>query len=857
MKKYQSGDLKLFVPKPVTTSEKLTNLLKSEFSSQQQSRSIDIKSLQNLEKYAKRLASELSFNPAKINFDQLSKEHLLTYALLLISDAKSYIINESPNLYQTNQLSISIIARSFGVPQSDDTETLLSSIGSKFKIYDSNSIGDELAERLLCVPKIVAYFGLDKKDPNILFNPDKLCDSIRRKCENNTFFDRIVANLGLPADATESQVMKSIARLMQFRNQPEQIQFLKMQNQELRDKFTSIKKLTQNSKESINSPTSISPQNSSRFSNSDLEGKVDDLEILVQNLKKQNAELKKQLRDPMQYAEKYKQANKQLEKQLESQIAEIADITLNRKNLITVIKKQSQLITEYEKSLSEKDSNQLASQILKLRQIQAPPVDDHIFEVILDSIENAPPDIVDGVLKINKNASLNRIDKVKKIVAFFIDEIRKERQSVGIGKSSQGECERLITAMHSQLRFLENLVSCDDDIHLLFEEADEARTAIQEQVVNIESFLNQHAKGFVEDANIFDTLQLNVNPLELSKRIQSFLDRYPTIRTPEGDELFVMLRMSLAANGILRRFAITTRNQAEKQTHDLRALTKRLEKARIEREKRNAYSQQIINNEIERREIAENNLQKVKRLIQSSNGKLNDNPQLIEFIDQRISESTTENEYQKSIERQLSQALQELSKAQQYIDESKEITAAQEANLNEEYQQEIERRNTVIETSVVKINSLEKEVDSLNEKLAFFQVLNDKLNKELSDITEKHNQTVKQIKAELHEKYTKENDDNLLIEAQKSDLQQQRVDKMLTTIKEMKSTIAEKDAVIEKLNKHLAKQKASNKKLDQLLRETQKKQISTEYEFKILQQRVQELEDKLHENASDEEELIY
>lgn len=849
MKKQSQNDFSRTKLQLTQTSQKLIELLNKAFSGSELSPGLNFKVLQSLMKYTNRLASDISFNPNKMDPENLDHEQLLAYSLYLIANTQASIINQNPKISTTNLLAISNLAKAFGVPVTDDSDSLLTSISLKFKIDDPYRIGDELTERLLCVPRIITYFGLDKKDPQLLFDPDNLCEVIQKKCEDSSFLDRIISLLNLPPQSTESSVIKFLTKKLSLEDQKQEIEVLKKQNDELRNKLNERK-----ARSLLDSPRKQDQIDYNleleytKKKNTELQEYSSKLETELQSLKKKVAELEKETKNPLQNLRELRNTNKLLENQIESQSHEIQEIMKNRKDLLLLIRKQSQILAQYDRVISSKPSPQTPPTVRNLRSIQSPPVDDKIFDVIADAIENAPPDVVDGVLKITKSAKYTKTEKVKKIILFFINEIRKQRQSVTVDKVNKGECERLVTAMHSQLRFLENLVSCDDDINLLFEEPDEARKAIQEQVIRIEQFLKQNARGFVEDANIFDSLQLNANPLELSKRLQSFLDRYPTIRTPEGDELFVMLRMSLAANGILRRFAITTRNQAEKQMSDIRGLTNELEKIKAERERSTGYMLQQINEEAGRREAAEQNLRQVKLLLKSSSGKLNNNQTLCDFIDKISIENADADEYQLNLEQQLSQALQELSKAQAQIEASKDVPI-QDESLHEELQQQIEKQLNEIDQLMEKINALTDQIDKLNQQLASSQFKNDKLSKELSELKDKYNAKIKQLKKDMNEKMAQEAASINKTENEKCEMLKQTIDKMKESRKVLKASLAEKDALIKKLNDDLEIQKDSYARLDELLRLTQKNQMSTQYEYKLLQKKVQLLEEKNEENS--------
>ena len=839
--KFSPSDFQ-FSRQPFSTQEKLIRALKENFSSSESVDGVNTKKLEELQKYARRFATEMGY-VSNENPDKFDREHLLTYALFKLTNAQFWIMNQCPQLYQANELAINNFAKSFGVPKSSDSETLLDSIAAKFRIEDSSNIGEELTKRLLFVPKILTNFGLDKRDYDLLFDVDNLCSAIRKKCENTSFLDRVIEMLDLPSYTSEVKVQQILAKIIK---EKDTINLLKSQNYELHEKVNSLKTKSLN-----NSPPKQVYFNfeleETRRKNLELSNANRNLENEIQSLKVKIIELENKASNTYQIRNNVNNAVDLLRKQLDNQRKEIEKDSQNTKDLLMTIQRQGQLIAQYDRLLGEKEQNNSPLMIGKLRKVQSTIVEDRVFDIIVDTIENAPPDLVDGILKIIKSGKLTKVDKLKKIILFFIDEVRKQRQSVGSIKSNKGECQRIITAMHSQLRFLENLVSCDEDIQLLFEQPDDAKKAIQDQVTRIEQFLKQNAKGFIEDANIFDTLQLNADPLELSKRLKSFLDKFPKLSTPEGEELFVMLRMSLAANGILRRFAITTRNQTEKQMNDIHMLNNELDKARADRERRTGYMLQQINEEVARREKAEYNLNKIRLMMKSNNGK--NTPQIMEMLERTSDIPTDSDEYRQSLEKQLSQALSELSKAKAEI-EAKE-SPIKDARLQEDLQSQVEKQMQEINRLMKTIDSLHNDIDHLKEELASSQVKTDKLTKELNNTREKYQTRIRQMKADFNDKISKETEYNTRSEKQKIEQLKETIQKMRANRQNLKAVIGEKEskismleASIKQLTDDIQNQKNSYEKLDALLKETQTKQMSSEFQCKMLQQKTKNLEER-------------
>lgn len=823
----------------LSVTDKTRKLLREEFNNQTSPNEPSKESLDLLRSYANSMALENGVS-VQDSLDDMNDDHLLIYSLLILSNSQYQILQNNPDIINANQLAIANIASSFGVPQQIDSEMLLQSIATRFNIKNYDKIGEEIKNRLLCMPKLISKFGLDKSDPNLLFNPDNLFLAIRNKCEDSSFLDRLTDFLDLPNDTSEETVIRYLSKKLELEDQTDTILILKKQNKELRDKISDLKSASKIQPQAVQSPTRSTDSDTKLYEAEKqladrkatvLQVKVNSLESEVESLKAQIEKMRYCPNESLNEMKMLKESNSFLEKQFNNQIQELKNGSDNRRELIRIIQKQSQLIYEYDKMLSDRSKNELISP--RLRKIVLPPVDDQTISTICDSIENAPSEIVDEILKILNSENLTKLDKVKRTIEYFIDKIRKEQQKVSNAANNNGSFKNLVYAMHSQLHFLENLIDCDEDIQFLFDDPEEAKKSLMHQANQINEFLATDAKGFVEDANIFDSMQLNADPQEISDHLNSFFDKYKKIQTNEGEELLVLLRQAFAVNSILRRFALTARNQCEKQSNDIRLLVSEFKRLQDSRNQIVSTMKLQVEKESQARQTAELNVKKLKALIKSN-----------AEIMQREAKARGNPD---DLRRELVQAKAELQKVSNELEEEKE----NKAKLND-YQ----------------IQSLNKDVKNLNSKLAASHDENEQLKEQLNyqkeefDRKEKsYNQKIELLKQTID---VQNNDiSELQEERKKSEIIRQKFNKLqikhqsdIDTVADLTAKVKRLETACSKLANESQTQNENSLQLDEQLKQAQSKILSKEFDEKLHQQKIISLQKEIEREKQNFEAII-
>ncbi|OHT01292.1 hypothetical protein TRFO_31922 [Tritrichomonas foetus] len=881
----------------LSTSEKVLKLLREHFTGLSGPEDASKKALDSLTKYINRLAFEkgisLTNSPEKFNRDDL-----LIYSLLTLTKAQANILDENPQIQKTNQLAIANFAASFGVPFADDSETLLQSIAYKFDIEDQDKIGEEIANRLLCMPKLLSNFGLDKHDPNLLFNPDNLTSSIRRKCEDTSFLDRLNSFLDLPKETDENTILEYLSKKLQIEDQTGAIIQLKKQNRELKEKISELKVTIATS---INNNINSNTQNNktmeelTRSRNTEkefmdrkatvLQIRIDNLEQECQKLKEKLEEQEKAPKAAIKEMQALNQANNALERQFAAQIEELKFGSDNRVDLINIIQKQSHLLYMYDQMVN----GQIPTSAERLRTITSPAVDDDIYSVICDAVENAPADIVDNVLKILKDHKLTRNEKVRHVIYFFIDANRKQKQITESKGSNNESYQRLVNAMHSQLHFLESLINCEDDIQFLFNDSDGAKKSMQHIASQIHNFLKNNAKGFVEDANIFDSLQLNTDPLQMNDHLMSFFDNYETIKTEEGEELFALLRQSFAANAILRRFAITTRNQCEKQSNDIKSLMAEFKRTQESRAFTISSLQHKYEEEANLRTKAESNVKKLKALIKanalavqqarssaSSNTDVANEKLLYSPILPKDDTPTTTSAT--PTDKSATPTAKTTSSPTPQANTNTTTTTSNNNANNSNYNNANPNNSTnnvsnqvneeALKEKEEEIKKLTNEIEKLNNQSKSQETEIYKLKGQINDLVNKHEKRVNELSHSLNE--LQENIENhekiqaeLQMERKKNELIQQKCNKLqlkhqnnMDLVSDLNNKIKTLETIKTKLSENAKVEQGRSKQLDEQLRQAQSKILSNEFSEKLQEQKIKSLQKEIERERQSFESII-
>lgn len=823
----------------LSTTEKIRKLLRDEFSDLTGPNEAKKESLDLLREYSISLASEKGIT-LHDSLEGMDDNKLLIYSLLVLSNSQHQILEANPDIINANQLAIANIASSFGVPQQIDSETLLQSIATRFNIANYRKIGEEIKNRLLCMPKLISKFGLDKSDPKLLFNPENLYLAIRKKCEDTSFLERLTDFLDLPNGTSEEIVLRYISKKLELEDQTDTILILKKQNKELRDKISDLKSASKIQSPYSQSPTKLNDSNSKLFEAEKqladrkatlLQVKVNSLESENESLKSQIEKMKNNPSEFSNYIRDLKKSNSLLEKQFSEQIQELKNGSDNRCELIRLINKQTQLLFEYDKMLSNCNKGNLSPP--RLRQIVLPPVDDRTISTICDSIENAPPEILDDVLKILNNENLTKLDKVKNTIEFFVEKIKYQQQQVIDSANNSGSFQNLVNAMHSQLHFLENLIDCDEDIQFLFDDPEEAKKSLIRQADQINEFLATDAKGFVEDANIFDSMQLNADPQEISEHLNAFFNKYQKMRTNEGKELLALLRQAFTVNSILRRFALTARNQCEKQSNDIRLMVAEFKRLQESKNQTVATMKLQLDSESQARQTAELNVRKLKALIKSN----------AEAMQREVKTRGNPEDLRK----QLLQTKAELEK------------------VNIELQEEKENKTQLNDSQ---IQSLNKDIKNLNSQLVSSHDENEQLKEQLNyqkeDFERKeksYNQKIDLLKQTIE---VQNNDiSELQEERKKSELLRQKFNKLqikhqsdIENVADLTAKVKRLEAAYTKLNDESLTQNENSMQLDEQLKQAQSKILSKEFDEKLHQQKISSLQKEIEREKMNFEAII-
>lgn len=431
-----------------------------------------------------------------------------------------------------------------------------------------------------------------------------------------------------------------------------------------------------------------------------------------------------------------------------------------------------------------------------------------------EAIENAPSDIVDRILKILNNENYTNPEKVKKSIEYFIARIRKQQQMIksNVGNDSY---QRLLNAFHSQLHFLENLVSFDDDVQFLFSDPDEAKQSLLHQAEQIKKFLDNEGKGFAEDANIFNSMALNVDPMKMDEQLQAFFDHYTEIKTIEGQELFVLLRQAFAVNSILRRFSLTLRNQVEKLSSYIRVMSSESKKLQELKNQTVTSLNDQLDTEYQQRAKVEQELKKLKSVIKAN-------------------EAVIEN--QESIQNELDQTRIKLDQSTRELQQAKKSLSLVDDTQVKLLNKEIENLNAKLKTVKDQNDKLKRELrgqkdenerkcTNLKEKIALLQQTIDIQSKEINDFQNERRKT-----DNLKQKYNK--------------LQLKRQDDA-DTLSELNEKIKQLESEKDRLSNENQAQNENIQQLQNQFRQSKSVLMAKEFDEKLHQQKLSSIQKEM------------
>lgn len=599
--------------------------------------------------------------------------------------------------------------------------------------------------------------------------------------------DQIIAKYHFPDDTksnsenasqTSDMTDGSVTAIIQDDN----FDKIQKQNKELRTALKNIKKKLDKTEQACkrkeeeyinlfenekNSKDAISKENASlKIKIHSLESNVEDLEQRINALNDSTISNQSSSSDPQQYSAAIVEQFKKLQEQYQNEISDLESKAVSKDTLIAEYRK---IIKGYQEKENKREANETHSDAdagFIIEEIHSP---DDFFESLSEILSATSSSVVNDILDMINEPDSLQDEKIKNIIKALIKEINdlirdKELQGDSSHKEEQAIIQRLLSAMHSQLEFIERLSNSDQERDWLIPTAnkDDVRKALVSQAAKLQLFLSEYTEGFADDADMFDSLVLDEDPDTIHDNMQSFLSNFSSVRTTEGRELVALLRQSFAVCNILRRFALESRSQCLLLAADVRSLRNQLTSAQADYETRieqqTAILQEELDAQIRQREDLEYALIDIKNMLKgqillspsdkSSSGidltitpaKVSDILDCIDRVDSAF-EDIDDATYQQSLSYRLKAALQDINEKTLQLDDMRSTAQEDLQRIKEKFQEvqneaveQIKDMTTQLQESKITIGHYENQIAVLSDENQKLHEANQELSEQLNHI---------------------------------------------------------------------------------------------------------------------------
>ena len=462
----------------------------------------------------------------------------------------------------------------------------------------------------------------------------------------------------------------------------------------------------------------------------------------------------------------------QFTQQFEQQADELAQETKDRTTLVIAVQRLSLVNHELEKQLEIAQKN-AENALKKATAAQPKPVivtkepvkENNDFEDLIKAISNCAQDcqsydVSTAIARIVDDISLPAQEKVEEIIKTLIQMIDTTKSN-GANQLNEAQSENanLITAFASVVKFIEKLCASGEVINWTPKSSspEEIQSSLKAQIDRINKFIHENAEGLVEESNFYECLSYDSNASNFEDKTSEIFNKYSTVKTQEGKELFLLLTQAIIANDVLRRFANEAKLQCEQQSSDVKVVRNTAEVARKELE--NHYEEQIcqLNAQLQDEKTKYDELvqttSQIKVILQNAttrNVECSDILDCIQNINDRVP-SLNENEYVSELEKVLATRSNDYK---QLKEESEEKIKSLEEQVNSLEEQIKETKETSEKTQEEQMKSIQSITKSLEESEQLVQKLKEE-NQNLHDTAETAKDEVIKQTAELQEQLFK------------------------------------------------------------------------------------------------------
>ena len=742
---------------------------------------------------------------------------------------------------------------------------------------------------------------LKSKNSELTKNVDALADEVQSLKDEN---DELKKKMSQKTQNFQSKI-DQLSDMVN--NLADKLQSTKKENHNLKHtQDASKKKLSQLEKSLKNERNAYSQLESQMHSQLSMiteenEQLKQDLEqTKIQNSALSNLQVDAPEKSPSQ---KMQQVVDEIMKRFQEQCDELRDESQLRLQLIAIIRKQSSLITEYDRLLKEQAENptQKKEEVETRETILSPTrkptdLDDTAFLSVIDDLEVAgdAESVLADVQHIGHEDGLTTRARFVNVMNYLFDTYSKTRKEMKEKEDAQKEqiddCQqsfnRLLKQIQVQTRFIEQVARSNIDIEATL------RNQILESVAKTQNFLIEYGTGFIEDRSLYDMTNINADPIKLREKVEEVFTQYDDIESNVGKELLSLFAQSVSVSSVLRRYGSEAQTQIQRLSGEVKRLRTELDATRTDMENRVHAIQQECEQQIkelsEKSKSGEEIIDSVKNILRANIT----NEELIapifkaleRLLDGDVIYELDPQEYNDALAETLHKTREEADLSKQQMEEfrqaiSKVSNDVENASgmLEKETNELIDQQNDQITILNEEVLKLRQQTEDLAEEISKKTEENKELSKrndELAEVLQKSEQRVSQLEQEMktaektvRNKYKQSLDKTLtaILQDHKS-----RMDQLQRRIKNVQKdnakALAQKDNELQETQQQyeqrlneLAMQKEMAEKelraseeeaqtmllnLRTQLKEAQNATISVDLENKVLQQRMKALEER-------------
>ena len=489
-----------------------------------------------------------------------------------------------------------------------------------------------------------------------------------------------------------------------------------------------------------------------REQNIELQSQVDELNHVNTTLK-ETINIREEERKKDNSAQRISQAVSMALSEIQDQRDEVTQYANIKTKCIKLLDKQMHLLDQYDSQLQllqlneeqnkQNENGQNANNQDGTNKLD----DDDLFNIIVDLDVDNVDESIEEITDIAKGSG-KPIDKLKNMITQLLRDIVKARNEDG------PRVQRLLQLMNAQLQYIDAF-SKDGKI------PQNIRSALVENVQEAHDFITQNAQGLIEEFSLFNLLDTDEDPEQLKDSLNELFEKFPELESDESNELFIVLKQSIAVISILRKFCATAQLQTTQLQQEIVQLKSDLNTANQEIEQK----KEELDEKLEEQQKLEDKIQAVQTAILTrdlnddlkseleticgGDGAENYAAQRIKELEQTLNQTNLEMEEHNNEE--IEQLKQTIADQKQLIDQKEQEIQQQNKEIKEVQEEfgKIKEQSGDVQNQ---IQQLEKKNNALKQKLEAEKRQNAQLVAEAAQQRGSLQGQIDQLAAELRKK---------------------------------------------------------------------------------------------------------